>query len=115
MKAGHIILYILCIPPLAFSISLVVFFLHAWYILGEPPGYNQPDPKELGIYSLYYTFISPAFVAAFFSFFAALIAVPVYLISHRKEIYWPPVIFCASSYLIALCVAYSELLEWWLD
>lgn len=89
--------------------------MHAWYILGEPPGYNQPDPKELEIYSMYSSVIGPAFVAAFFSFFATVIAVPLYLFLNRKEIYWPPVIFCASSYIIALCVAYSELLEWWLD
>lgn len=110
MKAWKAILYLLSVPPLVFSIALLTFFFHAWIILGEPPGYNQPDPKELYIYPEYHTILAPSLFLAFFGFFACVIAVALYIIVNRKKTEWRPVIVCGVAYLGWICIVCSELL-----
>lgn len=53
MSAWKTTFYLFAVPPVAFIVSLISFYIQATKILGHSPTYGRPDPKELYIYMDY--------------------------------------------------------------
>lgn len=115
MKAWKITFYTFTILPLSFIVSLLAFYFRAANILGHTPAYNQPDPKELDIYSTYAPFIDISASIWLFSFLPWLILVVVYLLVNRKDIWWKPIIMMGVVQLVAVRMLFSGIFEWYVD
>jgi hypothetical protein len=115
MKIWKIILYILGLIPWTFIASIMAFYFHAGKILGRPPIYDRPDPKELGIYKDYAPFVDWTCDIWLWSFFVWFLLVIAYLIIKRKEIEWAPVVVSATGQIFAIILLFSGVFEWYID
>lgn len=115
MKNWKTYFYGLGTIPLIFSISLLTFYFHAGLILGRLPRYNQPDPKELGIYFDYLPIISLTGNIWIYSLIFWLLLTVVYLIAKRKQIIWKPIIISALGQVCAISLFLSGVMEWYAD
>lgn len=115
MKSWKTYFYVLVTFPLIFSISLLTFYFHAGLILGRLPSYNQPDPKELGIYFYYHPIINLTGNIWILSFIIWLLSTVVYLIWKREKINWKPVIISILGQVWAILIVLSGIIEWYAD
>ena len=100
MKYWNIIFCILGILPLGFVIPILLFYFHAGQLLGRLPRYNQPDPKELDIYSDYSPLVDLTGKIWLISFPVWLILTITYLIFRRKHIQWTPIAISGALQLL---------------
>ncbi len=115
MKSWKILFYILGLIPLGFIISLLSFYFHAGRILGNLPRYNQPDPKELEIYSEYSPYIDLSGEVWIYSLLMWIISTILYLILKRRQISWTPVIVSTFGQACAIVLFLSGIMEWYAD
>lgn len=115
MKNWKIYFYGLGTIPIVWSISLLTFYIHSGLILGRLPRYNQPDPKELIIYSDYYSIINLIGNFWIYSLILWLVLIAVYLIAKSKPIIWKPIIISALGQICAISLILSGIGEWYAD
>jgi len=115
MRIWKIIFYLLGIIPWFFIVPLITFYFHARKILGYFPHYNNPDPKNLNIYSDYSPFINWSFGIWFYTFFVWFLLTIIYLIIYRKKIKWSPMILACIGNIIGLLLVFSKIFEWYID
>ena len=115
MKPWKTLFYGLGIIPYVFVLSVMTFYLHAGWMLGQLPRYDHPDPQELGIYSWYSPVIDITSEIWLFSLLAWLIAVIVYVNIRKRKAKWSPVIFSAAGQVTALLLLVSWIMTWYMD
>ena len=115
MKFFQIIIYILGFIPLGFIISIFTFYFHVAIILKKLPVYNQPDPKELDIYSNYNPIIYLATKIWFYTIIFWFLAVIIYAIGEKREIKWKSIGLTGLVQLIGILIMFSEIFEWYVD
>lgn len=113
MKYWKIVFWVLGILPIGFVISILSFYFHAGQILGNPPHYNQPDPKELDIYTDYSPFVDWTAEIWLWSVPIWLILSVVYLILKRKEINWRPIVISGTGQILGILTLLSGVFEWY--
>ena len=115
MKPWKTIFYGLGIVPYAFVVSVMTFYLHAGWILGQFPQYDNPGPGELGIYSWYSPIINLTSEVWLFSLLAWLIALLAYVNIKKQQVRWIPIIFSASGQVLAFLLLVSGIMTWYMD
>ena len=115
MKYWNIIFCILGILPLGFVIPILLFYFHAGQLLGRLPRYNQPDPKELDIYSDYSPLVDLTGKIWLISFPVWLILTITYLIFRRKHIQWTPIAISGALQLLGIIILLSGIFQWYID
>ena len=101
--------------PFGFVISLMTFYFHASIILGRFPKYNQPDPKELDIYTHYSGLISNCGNFWIYSLLVLIVMVIAYWIIKGKRINWKLIGLSSVGHLIAIILLFSAITEWFAD
>ena len=115
MKPWKTLFYGLGIIPYVFVASVITFYLHAGWILGQLPRYDNPGPGELGIYSWYSPIINVASEIWLFSLLAWLIALLAYVNIKKQQVKWVPIIFSASGQVIAFLLLISGIMTWYMN
>ena len=115
MKWIKISIYFLSAFAVAFSISILAFYLHASKILGHFPTYSNPDPKGLDIYEIYDPIITITFGTWFFSFVLWLILILIYVGKTQKQPTYKPIFVTSGLQFIALLILFSRIFEWYVD
>lgn len=105
--------YILGLPPLAFTVSLLSFYLKAANTLGYYPTYNNPDPKLLSFYETYSQFILISGEIAIYSLFAWLFIIVLYSYTFRAKRL--PILTGAALYISSLGIIFTEVMNWYGD
>ena len=112
-KILEIVTYILSLPPLAFTVSLLSFYFKAANTLGYYPTYNNPDPKLLSFYEPYAQFIHYSGEITVYSLYPWLFCIS--LCSYIAGVKLRMVITGAVIYLSAFLIFFTEITEWFAD
>lgn len=115
MKYWNFIFYILASLPFGFIIPILSFYIHATYILGYFPSYNNPDPKELGIYINYSYFIEKGLGIWIVSLPIWVLLTIIYASLKRNQINKKIILICSISQLIGIFILFSGIFEWYVD
>ncbi|NJX16519.1 hypothetical protein [Tamlana crocina] len=115
MKYLKRIIYLVTIPAIGFSITLLTFYFHAGIVLGKLPKYNQPDPKTLEFYENYEMLISFFGNLWVITALLWLLLALIYLFKNRKNIFWKPIVISAFAQGLAIAILFSEITEWFAD
>lgn len=116
MKNWNSLIYVIGIFPWLTSISLIVFYFHARIILGWFPHYNNPDPKELEIYSIYNWFIYIFFEIAGYSLLIWIILLIAFIIKGIKNLNIKAFVFCLIGYMVLFfIILFTDIFEWYID
>ena len=115
MKYLRIIFWILGIPPLGFSFSILTFYIHAGKILGQSPYYNQPDPKEIDVYTTYSPLVDWTATIWLLSFPIWLGLLILHVVLKKKGNNWRPILITGSSQILAILMLFSKVFEWYID
>lgn len=100
---------------LFYSISILIFYIHASVILGWLPTYANPDPADLTICKYYYGVVSFAFTVWIFFFLGWLVLSLIYILVTRKQIDWRPLFFTVVTHIISIMITLSPIFEWFID
>ncbi|MEM6269969.1 MAG: hypothetical protein AAF998_11065 [Bacteroidota bacterium] len=111
----RIALYVLIVPPLAWTASLFALYCHAAYLLGHFPHYNFPDPEQLFIYDSYAPVVDSAFSVWFLSFIPWLILLITAIALHyrRTSRVALPILLGGIARCLAVGIALSEIFTWY--
>lgn len=112
-KILEITTYALSLPPLAFTVSSLSFYLKAANTLGYYPTYNNPDPKLLSFYKPYAQLIHCFGDIAIYAFFAWLLCVS--LCSYIAGVKRYMIIIGVALYLSAFAIFFTKIMEWFMD
>lgn len=74
-----IVFLLSAIIPWTLLLSVIVFYLHASFVLGHNPTFANPDPKDLKIYSFYGVIINTFLFIWGLTFMIWLIALVIFL------------------------------------
>jgi hypothetical protein len=102
-----------------FVLSHLAFFVHSWILLELMPAYNQPDPKILGIYSIYEPIIGFTGMLWFISIpIWRILAIVFYVKTSRQgtsDIVWKPLVLGLIDNVIAISFVFSGIVERFAD
>lgn len=101
--------------PWFFSISILVFYLHAYKILGNLPYYNSPDPKELYIYNFYSPYINFGYSLWLLSIIPFIIFVAFFIKYSKKKLPLKFFFFAFISQIVSIALFFSEIFNWYND
>ncbi len=108
-------IYFLSSFALIFSVSILVFYIHASRIVGHLPTYGNPDPKELEIYQSYSPILNFTLSIWFYSFLVWLILLIIYIVKNRKKLNYEPIIITLIVQSIPFIILFSTIFEWYVD
>ena len=84
--------------------------------MGWFPHYNNPDPKELDIYSIYNWFIFIFFEIAGYLFLLWLILIIILIIKGNKYLSIKAFMFSLIGYMVLFFIMiYTEIFVWYID
>jgi len=103
------------IPVLYFPV-FYSFVLWAWIYLGYLPGYNNPDPKSIPLYSIHNALFNFVFIMIFISIIIWIITgIMLSLQKDYKFNFKHILFFIASVTLIILSFYFDSFLVWYAD
>lgn len=115
MNYWKLIFWILGLIPLGFITSILSFYFHAGHVLGRMPSYNQPDPKELDLYSYYSHYIDWSGLVWIYSFPLWFILLITYLILKKNDSALLSILFGGFLHILGIAICFSDILTWYLD
>jgi len=114
-KYMNITILVLGSIPWIFSISLLMFYFHAWYVLGYAPSPYSPDPADVWVSSIYGDVIGYSFVLWFLSFIPWIVCSIIYVINQRKAIHWKRFVGSMVGQVLAIKLILSKIFVWFVD
>ncbi|AGC77997.1 hypothetical protein DDD_2870 [Nonlabens dokdonensis DSW-6] len=108
-------IYFLSFLSLPFSFSLLSFYIKASNHLGYYPKYNNPDPKELELYSFYSPWIEQFMLIWTYSFLTWFFLMMLYLFIKKSKIDFYFLIITALFQMIPISILFSGIFEWYVD
>lgn len=105
------IYYFTCVLPIIYIVMFYSYVLRAYLKLGYLPGYNNPDPKELGFVmqrKLIY-FISDAVIIGL------LVWLVLSIVNKFKYPRWSYVLYGIGMAFFVYILALAPLMEWFAD
>lgn len=119
MLFWKIAFYVVGLIPWGFIVALYAFYFRAWDILGKAPRYNQPDPKELEIYSYYAPYINGLAEIWSWSTLGWIGMIMIYLVMFFvlkwKKFSWGPIAFGVVSHICAILLLFTDVFVWYMD
>ena len=113
MKVWKYTYYTLSIIPWPFIIGLLMFYFHAWYILGHAPTYNYFELRKLSMIDGYYVAIIVLSMCAYTASFCFWFLLSIfYILLLKKEIEWKLLVSSAVGQLLALYLLISDIGGW---
>jgi len=98
-----------------YVVFLYAFYFHSAVKLGFFPYYDNPDPKEIGLYEIYEPIINLFGNIWLILFCIWIPLILIYWIIYKKKTDWKPIIISAVSFLIAFLSFFTEVTEWFAD
>ncbi|WP_300675244.1 hypothetical protein [Soonwooa sp.] len=115
MEKWKILFYVFAFPPIAFIFFLFLFYFHATFKLGFFPTYDNPDPKQLDFYQIYYPIILAFGGVWLMSLIIWIPLILFYLIIYKKRTDWKPIIICVAFNLMGFLTLFINVIEWFAD
>lgn len=103
------------IIPWALLLSVIAFYMHASFVLGQNPTFANPDPKDLKLYSFYGAIINPLLFIWALTFFIWLIALIIFLQNNLWKDYKKKIIPVIVGHIFCVVLFFTPIMDWYLD
>jgi magnesium-transporting ATPase (P-type) len=114
-KFDKVIFSLSAIIPWTLLLSVIVFYLHASFVLGHNPTFAHPDPKDLKMYSFYGVIINPLLFIWSLTFLIWLIALIIFLQGNSWKDYRRKLIPAIVGHIFCIILFFSPLMDWYMD